>query len=283
MISLATCLLLLVLAPQETPPPTEPAPSSLGSRYGAPEPMELWDLSAGLRTRQAVITKGVLGLLEEYGGRRYYELRERGGRVVILLVGEMEDGSMNELMGRRVRVVGLVRELVDKQPTCRISPGREVPQSYCDNPELPPTPDLMVEGTGVNRQGWPRISVTIWSITDITPLQHGRQARDLETALDVPPGAKVSVLGQFGGANLDRVLPTAAPEAKAWVLRSGDQAVWVIGKEPRGNGFSLDPAYRGDLGKWLTVEGRVVACGAARCVRASRVTLTTAPKAPEVE
>jgi hypothetical protein len=125
--------------------------------------------------------------------------------------------------------------------------------------------------------------VTVWSISDITGLQHGAEAADLTSALDAPVGEKVSVRGQFGGANLDKDLPTAAPESRAWVLRSGDQAVWVIGKEPRGKGWSFDPSYRGDLGRWLVVEGRMAPCGAARCLRASRVTLAGAPKADDVE
>jgi hypothetical protein len=257
--------------------PTELPPSQRDAAYGDPEPVDLWDLTAGVRTRHAVRTKGVLGVLEQSGGNRYYELRERGGRVVILVVGELE-GSLEQLIGRRVEVVGFVRPLVENQGTCVIPPRRSVPKSHCDDPELPTTPDL-----GPNRQSWPRISVTIWSITDITGMQHGAEAAELSTALDAAVGEKVTVRGQFAGANLDKDLTAAAPEPRAWVLRSGDQAIWVVGKEPRGKGWSFDPAYRGDLGKWLVVEGRMAPCGTARCLRASRVSLAGTPKANDVE
>ncbi|MGH9887916.1 MAG: hypothetical protein ACREBE_20455 [bacterium] len=272
-------LALFVWAALQAPSlPTEPPTSQRDAAYGDPEPVDLWDLTAGVRTRHAVRTKGVLGVLEQGRGKSYYELRERGGRVVILVVGEL-DGSIGSLVGRRVEVVGFVRPLVESQGTCTLPPNRRVvPQSYCDDPELPTTPDL-----GPDRIGWPRISVTIWSITDITALQHGAEAADLTAALDAPAGEKVSVRGKFAGANLDKDLQTAAPEPRAWVLRSGDQAIWVIGKEPRGKGWSFDPAYRGDLGKWLVVEGRMAPCGTARCLRASRVSLAGTPKAKDVE
>jgi hypothetical protein len=280
---LVTCALLLAVLAQDPSAPKQPLESGAGAAYGTPEPIDLWDLSAGVRSRHAVRTKGIFSHLEDRGGRKYYELRENGGRVVIILAGEMEGADVDRLLGRRVEVVGLVRQLHDRQGTCQISPTQVAPQSYCDNPDLPPTPDLMGSDGSGGRQGWPRVSVTIWTLLDITPFQREAEAADLEAALDAPPGQRISVYGQFGGANLDRDVPAAAPEPKAWVLRSKGQAIWVLGKEPRGKGFSLDSAYRGDLGKWLTVEGRVTTCGAVRCLKATKVSLSAAPKPPEVE
>jgi hypothetical protein len=60
-----------------------------------------------------------------------------------------------------------------------------------------------------------------------------------------------------------------------------DTAVWVMGKPPRGKGWSLDSSYRGDLGRWLEVEGTLARCGAETCVRARRVVLGATPREPE--
>jgi hypothetical protein len=54
-----------------------------------------------------------------------------------------------------------------------------------------------------------------------------------------------------------------------------------VGKEPKGKGWSFDPAYRGDMGKWLEVQGRLAACGTMPCLRASRLTLTARPAGEE--
>jgi hypothetical protein len=64
-----------------------------------------------------------------------------------------------------------------------------------------------------------------------------------------------------------------APSRDAWVLADGSSAIWVVGRQPKGSGFSLDPAYKGDTRHWLEVKGRVGHCGAVRCLRAKSVAL----------
>ena len=115
----------------------------------------------------------------------------------------------------------------------------------------------------------------------MTPL--GGTLADIEfaTALEGSPGEKVRLRGRFGGANLEGVLASPPPEPGAWILRSDDGAVWVLGKPPRGTGWHFDVRYRGDLGKWLEVEGVLARCGAETCVRARRVVLAAAPAEPE--
>ena len=269
--------LVLALAPQ-VPRPSPNLPPSGHRRdsarvervYGVPEPVDLWSLSYGRYHRHTVITKGRVGHLDARG--RYFQLAEENGRVVLFAVPEIH-GDLSRYLGKRVEVVGLARDLVAAQGTCLFR-MREVPQSICDDPELPPTPDLTPD-----RSAWPHVSVTIWSITDVTPLDGKPEDEGFSPALGGSPGEKVRLRGRFGGANLESVLTSAAPEPGAWVLRSDDGAVWVMGKAPRGNGWSLDPRYRGDLGKWLEVEGTLARCGASTCVRARRVVLagTRAP------
>jgi hypothetical protein len=52
---------------------------------------------------------------------------------------------------------------------------------------------------------------------------------------------------------------TLAPRRRPsdWVLRDGTFSVWVSGRAPRGQGWALDPASRGDTGGRLEVTARV--------------------------
>jgi hypothetical protein len=272
-------VLALVLAAQV---PHAPSPLPLSGRardsarvervYGVPEPMDLGTLSAGKFHRHAVSTKGRLGMLDPRN--RYFELAEENARVVLFGVPEI-DSVLSRFLGKRVEVVGLVRDLVASQGMCLFRMQR-VPQSICDDPELPPTPDLTVD-----RISWPRVSIAAWSIVDVSPLDVKGAEDGFATTLGGSPGAKVRLRGRFGGANLESVLASGAPEPDAWVLRNDDGAVWVVGKPPRGKGWSLDRAYRGDLGKWLEVEGTLARCGGQTCVRARRVFLGAMPVEPE--
>lgn len=68
----------------------------------------------------------------------------------------------------------------------------------------------------------------------------------------------VTVIGRFRGRNLYGDLPEA-PDESRWdfVLRSADAAAWVVGREPKGDGFELDVLARVDTGRWLEVTGAV--------------------------
>ena len=68
----------------------------------------------------------------------------------------------------------------------------------------------------------------------------------------------VTVIGRFRGRNLYGDLPES-PDESRWdfVLRSADAAAWVVGREPRGDGFELDVLARVDTGRWLQVTGAV--------------------------
>ncbi len=69
----------------------------------------------------------------------------------------------------------------------------------------------------------------------------------------------VTVTGRFRGRNLYGDMPEA-PDTSRWdfVLHSVDASVWIVGKEPKGNGFELDIMARVDTSKWLEVTGEVV-------------------------
>ena len=68
----------------------------------------------------------------------------------------------------------------------------------------------------------------------------------------------VTVTGRFRGRNLYGDLPEAPGTSLTdFVLRSADAAVWIVGKQPRGDGFDLDVLARVDTGRWLQVTGIV--------------------------
>jgi hypothetical protein len=85
------------------------------------------------------------------------------------------------------------------------------------------------------------------------------------------------VVGRFCGANPCGGLGPQ-PHKSAWALQDEeDEAVWVIGKEPKGKGWRLDPTYTADMSRWVEVVGRIEACGATRCLKAKSVNLTARP------
>jgi hypothetical protein len=242
--------------------------TSVGSdQYGTVQPAEVDEIAREVYLRRAVRTKGFLEPLDFEG--RYFRLSD-GGSAVVLIPAANFHQELKSLFGRRVEVEGYVRRLVEHQGTCQYD-HKVVPTSICDNPELPPTPDLT--GDAVD---FPRVSVTAWYVGDLTMADRKRAAgRDLiGDVIDVKAATDktVRVAGRFCGAGLCGGLG-APPVAKAWVLFDDVTAVWVIGKEPAGKGWKLDPTYGADSSRWLEVTGRVEPCGATRCLRAKSVAL----------
>jgi hypothetical protein len=246
--------------------------------HGTPQPVELSEVAIGGYVRRVVQTRGTLTPLEP--GDQFFELSE-GGRVVIMSAGELGD-ALASFNGRRIEVVGLVRPLVESQGTCvvpdpRAAGGRQrAPQSLCDDPDLPPTPDLVGA-----RANWPRTSITVWSASDITPFGRGRRGVESSTLMDLlgettPSDKPVRLVGRFCGANLCGGLGPR-PHPSAWVLQDEDAAVWVIGKDPKGKGWRLDPGYKGDTSRWIEVVGSVEPCGKTRCLKAKSVALVPRP------
>jgi hypothetical protein len=263
----------------QVPPFAEPSPEVGRSReYFAPENADVHEIAAGAYERRTVRVKGTLVAIEPRIDAQYFELTDRGS-VVIIPVNEIL-ADVPSLLNRRVQVTGLVRRLMDKQGTENCEGNRQPrPTSYCRDPSLPPTPDLQGD-----RTGWPRMSITIWSISDITPLSFKKdQTERLSDAIGTLEGAprEVRVSGRFCGVSLCGAPPGPAPQPSAWLLKDGEDFVWVIGKEPKGKGWRLDPTYAADSRRWLEVVGRAERCGTALCLRAKQVSITTSPEAAE--
>ena len=118
-------------------------------------------------------------------------------------------------------------------------------------------------GTGI-QQGGPRGRVTFWSFVG-PPADRDEDIKasdvSLESLVRAPgqrDGQMVRVIGQFRGRNLFRDLPSSSQRRSAdWVIKDDIFAVWITGRQPRGDGFRLDPGLKRDTGKWLEVTGRV--------------------------
>ena len=68
----------------------------------------------------------------------------------------------------------------------------------------------------------------------------------------------VTVTGRFRARNLFGDLPEAPGNTRDdFVLRSGDASIWIVGMEPKGDGFDFDVMARVDTNRWLQVTGVV--------------------------
>jgi len=142
-------------------------------QYGTPQPAEVGEIAGQMYLKRAVRTKGHLDPLDFAG--RYFRLSDGGSAIVLIPAGNIQH-DLQSLRGHRVEVEGYVRRLVEHQGTCKLPPkGQVVPTSICDNPELPPTPDLYDES-----RDWPQVSVTAWYVGDISASDRRRDSsRDL--------------------------------------------------------------------------------------------------------
>jgi hypothetical protein len=249
--------------------------SRYAMQYGDPVEVPLEDIARGFGySKRAVITTGILDMMDM--GQQYFRLREDGAEVLILSVPDAHD-DVRRLVGREVEVTGVVREMQYRQGTCA---GGQ-PQSLCDDPNLPPLPDLENE-----KSHWPRVSITIWGITDMTPPPGAQKKREYKVAslesLVMNPGEKdgqtLRVIGQFRGKNLYGDLPVRSQRTSAdWVIKDDAFAVWVYGKKPKGAGWQLDASLKRDTGKWMEVVGRVETRNGITYLRATQVALASPP------
>lgn len=89
---------------------------------------------------------------------------------------------------------------------------------------------------------------------------------------------KITIVGQFRGRNLFGDLPEAPTQNRyAFVLRSTDAALWVMGLQPRGKGFNFDPGKRIDSGRWVKVQGTVRTAKGLTWLDGTSIELAPAP------
>jgi hypothetical protein len=206
-------------------------------------------------------------------------LKDGVDKVMLLPVVEMDQSDLFELMTVPVEIVGVARELPDRQATCTYR-GQETPESKCRDPLLPVLPDRG------QRLDWPKVSVSYWAISDATPIQsvdlwESPSSSVIENVAAAPESfdeQNVTVVGQFRGANLFGDLPVDSRRKDSdWVIADGPAAVWVTGKKPKGRGWQLDLHSKSDSRWWMEVVGEVEAQDGVTYIRAREVSLRPAP------
>ena len=97
-------------------------------------------------------------------------------------------------------------------------------------------------------------------------------------------GQKITIVGQFRGRNLFGDLPEAPAQHRySFVLRANDAALWVLGVEPKGKGFSFDAGKRIDSGRWVRVAGTVRTAKGLTWLEGTTIELAPAPEATTTE
>ena len=276
-VSLAVCVILTlawralaqvtVAVPTPRPDGTRPQ----GQGYGKPVFVELESIAFNGETHQRrhARTHGTLDVLEP---NQYLLLREGNARVLVLLGHGLGYGELIKLVGRTTELRGIVRQIRPKQYVR----GQDL--DLIEDPELPVLP--------APRNDWPKFSLTALGIADVETTAHRPRAaatdRDEASRILEDPGywtgKDVRIVGLFRGRNLFGDLPASSQrDPQDWVMKDGDTAFWVTGKEPRGKGWSLDPGYKGDAVRWVEVVGKPEVANGCVYLRASKVRLTKRP------
>lgn len=131
----------------------------------------------------------------------------------------------------------------------------------------------------------PRFHIQFWRYTGPPPDSTKDKSKlvSLQSLLAQPgrhDGQTVRVVGKFRGRNLYGDLPVKSQRDSAdWVIKDDVYAVWVTGRKPKGDGFSLDAGLKRDTGKWIEVLGRIETRGGVTYVRALNVNLAAPPSA----
>ena len=130
-------------------------------------------------------------------------------------------------------------------------------------------------------KSWPGVGELLVLAAAATRGVAGTPAVTLRT-LALDPAAyldrAVTVTGRFRGRNLYGDLPRPAGRSRwDFVLASVGAAVWVVGKEPKGDGFELDVQARIDTGRWLRVTGRVESHAGMVVIDAAELALADPP------
>ena len=154
-------------------------------------------------------------------------------------------------------------------------------------PEDPRTKDLPFDRLAVSilNKPWPaagELPVLVATATRIAQETSAVTLRSLALNPELYLDQLVTVTGRFRGRNLYADLPQAPGESRwDFVLISANAAIWIIGREPQGQGFDLDVQARSDTGRWLEVTGSVRMHAGMVLISADQIALADPPTAPE--
>lgn len=209
------------------------------------------------------------------------------GQEVVVHADAVRDGVLTYLVDGENRLVALDVP----PPPAGIAERLEVSGRFYDVGRLEPD-DSRTSGLPFARlsesllgKPWPGVGELLVIDASDTRGVAGAPAVTLRT-LALDPAAyldrAVTVTGRFRGRNLYGDLPRP-PGRSRWdfVLASVDAAVWVVGREPKGDGFELDVQARIDTGRWLRVTGRVESHAGMVVIDAAELALADPPATPQ--
>ncbi|MBN2369101.1 MAG: Ig-like domain-containing protein [Vicinamibacteria bacterium] len=231
--------------------------------YGEPIDVSVKDLAFGVVpfTGRAVRTKGYVEIDLDSSGdsARRYLLQDEGFRITIVPRPEAASAFSFDgisLLGKRVAIVGLFETNTGTQ-------------------------SAMFTNTG-------QLEFWRWTVLDVEKRKLEKaQTVSLEALVAHPDkysGRVVRLTGEFRGRNLYGDLPSRSfRHPSDWVVRDASHSVWITGKKPEGKGWSLNAQRKRDTGKWLIIVGRSGVHDGIAYVRASSVSLTSAPRRRQPE
>jgi hypothetical protein len=226
------------------------------ANYGPPRVAELNAIVISDQYQRAhVITEGEVS---PFQNSPYWILHETGATVLLIPGRDFDPREFDQVVGRRrTEVRGIVRRIRTKE--------------YARGIDLDLIEDPILEG------GAPNISITVFEIRDRTGGDAPGWSNEVfaRRILEDPSafsGKTTRIVGEFRGRNLFGDLPANSARSPAdWVLKEGDVPLWVTGKAPKGDGWKLDPAYRGDSKFRLEVVGRIEVVNGILYLKASKV------------
>ena len=182
----------------------------------------------------------------------------------VLVVGEVKGTVERATLGSEEGAVGLIaRELPRQTKVEARGQFLDVGRMSQDDPRLIPF-NLLERIRSAYQDRWPKPGEELLLIlsNSVPPPGAADAAAPPLRSVAMEPGRfenqKIAIVGQFRGRNLFGDLPEAPVQNRyAFVLRSNDAAVWVIGLQPKGREFSFDPSRRLDTGRWVKVQGTV--------------------------
>lgn len=218
------------------------------SRYGAPENRSLDENPSAWPEGRAIRTVGYLSRQPQRQGRRVEDDRPRASPRIY---------SLHRRYSLALNPVPEIADLVEFHATSWLGREVEVVGAFADGTFLVWSMLVLEEREDDDGFDAPRSSL-----------------EDLVIDGEAARGRVVQVAGTFRGANLLEDLPDdSRRNDRDWVLQDGPFSIWVTGKEPEGDGFSLDLVSREDLRWELAVQGEVEVHDGFIYLRAERIRL----------
>lgn len=209
------------------------------------------------------------------------------GEEVIVHAAVEDDGVLTYLVGDNNRLLALNVS----SPRSGTHTLLEVIGRFYDvgrlEPEDPRTKDLPFDrlATSIVNKPWPAAGELPVLVATSTRVARETSAVTLRSlALNPTPYLEqsVTVTGRFRGRNLYADLPKAPGESRwDFVLVSANAAIWIVDREPEGEGFDLDVQARSDTNRWLEVTGSARMHAGMVLIAADKIALADPPDTPE--